>query len=35
MVINETVTDLFGFVFEDFSLENYDADPSISAPIAV
>jgi len=35
MVINDKVTDLFGFSFEDFSLENYDADPSISAPIAV
>ena len=35
MVINPDVEDIFGFKFEDFKLENYDADPSIKAPIAV
>ncbi|MDI6027952.1 thymidylate synthase [Corticibacterium sp. UT-5YL-CI-8] len=33
--INPDVTDLFAFRFEDFRLENYVADPSIRAPIAV
>ena len=28
-------TDLFGFEYEDFTLEGYDAHPSIKAPIAV
>jgi len=35
MRINPAVTDLFEFTFEDFTLDNYDADPNISAPIAV
>jgi thymidylate synthase len=35
MRINPNVTDLFAFRFEDFSLENYIADASIKAPIAV
>lgn len=35
MRINPQVRDLFAFRFEDFSLEGYEADPSISAPIAV
>lgn len=35
MWINPEVTDLFAFKFEDFRLENYEADPSIKAPIAV
>lgn len=33
--INPDVTDLFQFKFEDFKLENYDAEPNIKAPIAV
>lgn len=33
--INPEVTDLLDFKFEDFRLENYDADPTIKAPIAV
>lgn len=33
--INPDVTDLLDFKFEDFRLENYDADPTIRAPIAV
>jgi thymidylate synthase len=35
MHINPEVTDIFGFKFEDFRLEGYEADPSIKAPIAV
>jgi thymidylate synthase len=35
MRINPEVKDIFSFRFEDFSLENYVADPSIKAPIAV
>lgn len=33
--INADVKDIFSFRFEDFALENYVADPSIKAPIAV
>ena len=29
------VGDLFGFTSDDFTLEGYQADPSIAAPIAV
>ncbi len=35
MKINPDVKDLFDFTFEDFTLENYEAHPSIKAPIAV
>jgi thymidylate synthase len=35
MRLNPTVTDLFAFRFEDFTLEGYEADASIKAPIAV
>ena len=35
MVINPAVKDIFGFTFEDFSLEGYEAHPNIKAPIAV
>ena len=35
MRINPQVRDLFAFQFEDFSLEGYEADSSIKAPIAV
>lgn len=35
MQINPDVKDLFQFRFEDFELQNYEADPSIKAPIAV
>ncbi|EFG2885712.1 thymidylate synthase [Escherichia coli] len=35
MWINPDVSDLFAFRFEDFRLENYVADASIKAPIAV
>ncbi len=35
MRINPDVKDLFAFRFEDFQLENYEADASIRAPIAV
>lgn len=35
MRINPDVTDLFSFEYDDFSLENYEADSTIRAPIAV
>lgn len=35
MRLNPDVTSLFDFRFEDFTLENYEADASIKAPIAV
>jgi len=35
MRINPGVKDLFGFRFEDFTLEGYDPHPLIKAPIAV
>jgi len=33
--VNTAVNDLFAFKFEDFQLENYNAHPHISAPVAV
>jgi thymidylate synthase len=35
MRINPDVKDIFSFKYEDFTLEDYQAHPSISAPIAV
>ncbi|MFT3844797.1 MAG: thymidylate synthase [Lacibacter sp.] len=35
MKINPAVKDIFGFTFEDFTLENYECHPSIKAPVAV
>lgn len=35
MKINPTVKDIFGFVYEDFTLENYDPHPAIKAQVAV
>ncbi|MFI3331381.1 MAG: thymidylate synthase [Rikenellaceae bacterium] len=35
MKINPEVKDIFDFKYEDFALENYVADPSIKAPIAI
>jgi len=35
MKLNPAVTDIFGFRYEDFTLENYQAHPGIKAPIAV
>ena len=35
MRINPGVQDIFGFKFEDFTLENYDPHPAIKAPVAV
>ncbi|HEY8117654.1 MAG TPA: thymidylate synthase [Methylophilaceae bacterium] len=35
MRINPEVGDIFGFKFEDFTLEDYDPYPAIKAPVAV
>lgn len=35
MKLNPAVKDIFGFRFEDFSLENYQSHPAIKAPVAV
>lgn len=35
MRLNEKVDDLFGFRYEDFSLEGYDPDPHIAAKVSV
>jgi thymidylate synthase len=35
MKINKQVKDIFSFQFSDFTLENYEAHPSIKAPVAV
>ena len=35
MAINPEVKDIFGFRFEDFTLQNYDPHPHIKAEVAV
>ena len=35
MKINPEVKDIFGFTFEDFTLEGYQSHPGIKAPVAV
>lgn len=35
MKINPDVKDIFGFTFEDFTLEGYQSHPGIKAPVAV
>lgn len=35
MKINPDMQDIFGFRFEDFTLENYQSHPAIKAPVAV
>jgi thymidylate synthase len=35
MKINPKVKDIFGFKFEDFTLENYDPHPAIKGVVAV
>jgi thymidylate synthase len=33
--LDPSVGDIFGFDYEDFTLEGYDPHPAIKAPIAV
>ena len=35
MELNPAVADLFDFRYEDFTLNNYDPQPHIKAPVAV
>ena len=35
MRINPAVKDIFGFAYDDFTLENYNPHPAIKAPVAV
>jgi thymidylate synthase len=35
MKINPAIKDIFGFSFDDFTLENYQSHPGIKAPVAV
>lgn len=35
MKLNPAVKDIFGFRFEDFTLQNYQSHPAIKAPVAV
>jgi thymidylate synthase len=35
MLLNPAVKDIFGFRYEDFTLQGYDPHPHISAPVAV
>jgi len=35
MIINPEVKDIFGFKYEDFTLEAYNPEPGIKAPIAI
>jgi thymidylate synthase len=35
MSLNPAVKDIFGFKFEDFTLENYDPYPAIKGQVAV
>lgn len=35
MRLNPAVKDIFSFQYEDFTLENYDPEPGIKAPIAI
>jgi thymidylate synthase len=35
MRLNPAVKDIFGFSYDDFTLENYNPHPAIKAPVAV
>ena len=35
MILNKEIKNIFDFKYEDFTLEGYNPDPSIKAPVAV
>jgi len=35
LTLNKSVTDIFGFSYEDFTLAAYEPHPGIAAPIAI
>ena len=35
MTLNKSIDNIFDFTFDDFSLEGYDPEPLIKAPVAV
>jgi thymidylate synthase len=35
IILNPAVKDIFGFAYEDFTLQNYQAHPHIKAAVAV
>jgi len=35
LIINPAIKDIFDFKYEDFTLEGYDPEPGIKAPISI